>query len=91
MVAFLEPEGSTNSRTSPYPACDLDGDFDSVDHILRVFRLAGNEVVTNPLRAVDAAPRINGESLAVSGGLVFFRTSEAAMAQRLTDPAPARV
>ena len=34
---------------------------------------------------MDAAPVINGRSLAVSGGRVFFRASEAEGAQRLTE------
>ncbi|MGH7894037.1 MAG: hypothetical protein ACREQL_05165, partial [Candidatus Binatia bacterium] len=62
VVAFLESEGSTNSPTPPGLACDIDGDLDQADTILRVFRLGGGEVTPSPLRAVDASPLVNGQS-----------------------------
>ncbi|MGH7788155.1 MAG: TolB family protein, partial [Candidatus Binatia bacterium] len=79
-VAFLENEGGENG-------CDANGDGDTGDGILRAVTLAGGErsAAVLPPRAVDGAPLINGRSLAVSAGLVFFRSAEAAMArQQLT-------
>ncbi len=89
VLAFLESEAMTNDPALPSLnlACDENGDFDTFDAILRVFRLGAGETAISPLRAVDAALRVNGQSLAVSNGLVFFRTSEAATAQQLSERA----
>jgi cysteine-rich repeat protein len=89
VVAFLEPEPLQGAPGMQ----DENGDGDAFDTILRVFRLTrsssgmatATEVPTG--RAVDAEPLVNGRSLAVSNGLVFFRTSEAAMAARFTERA----
>src|SRR5207237_4310267 len=58
------------------------------DAIVRVFRLAGSELTASvsPARALDVTPKINGRSLTVSAGKVFFRTSEAAMARQTFQP-----
>src|SRR5207245_3578412 len=77
LLAFLESEASENG-------CNENGDFDHDDAILRVFRLGAGEIPISPLRAVDPALKVNGRSLAVSEGRVFFRTSEAASARQLT-------
>jgi Tol biopolymer transport system component len=86
IVAFLESESATNDAAPPHFACNINNDGDAFDSILRVFRLGGGEV-TSGARAVDAALKVNGRSLAVSNGLVFFRTSEAAMAAQTTERA----
>jgi hypothetical protein len=65
--------------------CVENNDDDFADAILRIVRLGGGEVTyTGPLRAVDAAPILNAQPLVVSNGRVFVRSSEAAMAKRLT-------
>jgi hypothetical protein len=80
LVAFLESEIGEG-------ACDQNGDGDAVDTILRVFRTDGREATraTTPLRAVDAAPVVQHRSVAISDGLVFFRSSEQAGARHATD------
>ncbi|MGH3638869.1 MAG: hypothetical protein ACRDUX_07550 [Mycobacterium sp.] len=83
--AFLESEVDQNR-------CFQNNDEDFADAILRIFRRgAGETNYGSPLRAVDAAPKIDGRSLAISGGVVFVRSDEGAMAKRLTTryPAPA--
>src|SRR6185436_15324301 len=72
LVAFLEPEAATNIPTTPL-GCDLNGDGDVSDTLLRVFRLGPTEVTSGMKLAADAASVINGQSVAVSHGLVFFR------------------
>jgi Tol biopolymer transport system component len=49
---------------------------------VRVFRRGAGETVPARDRAVDGASRIDGAPIAVSGGRVFVRTSEAANAAR---------
>ena len=108
VIAFLESEAMTNDPVPPGRTCDETGDFDTLDAILRVFRLGSGEIASGTciggtndrqsckdetdcpaggcrLRAVDEALLVNGQSLAVSNGRVFFRTSEAAMARELTE------
>jgi len=72
-LAFLESESGQSS-------CDLTGDDDFVDSILRIFRLGVGETQVARARAVDAAPRIDGAPVKVSNGLVYVRTSESEMA-----------
>ncbi len=83
-VAFLESEAVTNQLAAPHAATDQNGDGDMFDAILRVFHLGGGEVTAglSPRRAIDAAPVINGRSLAVSAGKVFVRSNEIAMAHQ---------
>ncbi|MFN8545343.1 MAG: hypothetical protein U0807_14200 [Candidatus Binatia bacterium] len=80
IVAFLEPEALEGNR-------DANGDGDATDLILRVFRLDGSLAI--PASAgltltADAAPLVGGQSLAVDGGLVFFRSREADAARQTT-------
>jgi hypothetical protein len=87
VVAFLESEAITNAPplASPHLACDMNGDGDTADAILRVFKLASGEVVpavTNPV--ADGALLVNGRALAVSNGRVFFRSPEAGNATQHT-------
>ena len=86
IVAFLEPEPLQFAEDA-----NLDGDV--FDSILRVYRLdpdcgAGTpcaEDLTAGLDlAVDAAPLIDGRSLVLSEGKLFFRTSETALARQET-------
>jgi len=72
VLAFLESEFGQLG-------CDQNGDFDSADGILRVFRLGAGETPIATARAVDVAPRIDGAPLAVSNGLAYVRSSEADM------------
>lgn len=80
LVAFLEPEALQGAR-------DANGDGDTFDTVLRAFRLLGAGAADvgggTPLLA-DAAPLVDGRALAISGGSIFFRTPEAALARRTT-------
>ncbi len=71
VLAFLE-------RETAQDGCDQNGDGDSEDGILRIFRLGLGETVLVPPRdrAIDGDSKIDGAPLAVSGGRVFARTSE---------------
>jgi len=73
VAAFLESESGEGS-------CDENGDGDAADDILRVFTVPGNERTAGvaPPRAVDPSLMINGGSLTVSSGRVFFRAFEVA-------------
>ena len=75
VIAFLEGEDGQLQ-------CDVNGDGDIVDGLVRVFRRGAGETVLARPRAVDGASRIDGEPVAVSGGRVFVRTSESANAPR---------
>ena len=74
LVAYLEPEQQQGQCAVPQ-ACDQNGDGDLLDTLLRVYRIGGGPVWTAPLSA-DADPVIDGRSVAVSNGLVFFRRPE---------------
>lgn len=81
-VAFLEPESQQGS-------VDANGNRSVGDSLLRVYRLTGGGATelsrsVQPPLAVDGAPLIDGRSLALSDGLVFFRTPEAALARQTT-------
>ena len=82
VAAFLEPEAL--EATSPAQAVS-NGDGDAFDTFLRVYRTNTAGTVASELTvapafpsplAVDAALVVNGRSLAVSNGRVFFRTPE---------------
>ena len=79
VIAFLELEPAQGNL-------DANADGDTFDTLLRAYRLDGTELTSAiaPLRSVDAAPLIDGRSIAVSDGRVFIRTSEAALAARAT-------
>lgn len=78
VVAFLEPESAQGHEPAQV---DANGDEDTDDAILRVYRASGTSATeltgafTTPL-AVDADLQVNGRSLVVSGGQVFFRVPE---------------
>lgn len=84
-LAFLESESTTNQADGA--PCDINGDGDTRDSILRVFELGVGERTASvtPRRSVNAAPRIDGQSVRISGDRVFFRSSEAAMAETITE------
>jgi hypothetical protein len=68
IAAFVESEHGEGD-------CDENHDGDDADGILRVFTVPGNERTAGiSPRAVDPSLKINGRSLAVSNGRVFFRT-----------------
>ena len=80
VVAFLESESQENE-------CYVNVDADSSDAIVRVFKLGVGELLIAPpapAPAVDAAPKIDGKSLAISRDLVFFRAMEAAQGETIT-------
>lgn len=86
VVAFLESEAHTNDPAPPGLPCDVNGDGDAVDSILRVFRLGAGELpVGSAPPTVDPEPRIDGRAVAISEGRVFFRSSEAAAAAMTTE------
>ncbi len=72
VLAFLEHEAANND-------CDENGDVDRRDAILRVFREGIGETTAGLVPPHTADPRllVNGQSLVVSGGRVFFRRGEA--------------
>ena len=78
VVAFLEPEPAQENQ-------DENHNGTVFETILRLFRLGGGEPTSAsaPITA-DAAPVIDGRSLVVSDGRVFFRTSESAVARQTT-------
>jgi cysteine-rich repeat protein len=78
LIAFLEPEPSQG-------AVDTTGNSRVFETVLRVFRL-GDGDVTVPLAplSADAAPLLDGRSLAIADGRVFFRSGEAAGAAQET-------
>jgi len=80
VVAFLESEASENH-------CDQNGNGGFSDVTLRVFRLGAGELTAGltPPRTLDAAPVVNGSSIAISHGLVFYRRSEVGQAHNLLD------
>ena len=79
VAAFLEPEPAENAH-------DTNGDGDVFDSILRIFRLGpggATAIGGATTRVVDAAPKIDGDPLALSNGRVFVRASEAAAAHHV--------
>ena len=78
VMTFLESEAGQDE-------CNLNGDSDVVDGILRIYQLGIGETAISTSRAVDVAREIDGQALAVSNGLVYVRTSEMAMAPDLLE------
>jgi hypothetical protein len=77
-VAFVESESGQG--------CDVNGDGDQEDGILRVFEVGPTELTSGlPALTVDAAPVINDRALVVSDGLVVFRGSELDRAAKITE------
>src|SRR5262249_32944309 len=79
VVAFLEPEPGQGNQ-------DENHNGQVFDTVVRGFRLGAELKLTSdgvPTPG-NAAPLINGRSLVVSNRRVFFRTSEAAVAQHTT-------
>lgn len=74
LVAYLEPEQQQGACATPQ-LCDQNGNGELMDTLLRVYAAGGVPIFTSPL-AADADPVIDGRSLAVSDGLVFFRRPE---------------
>ncbi len=85
VVGVLESEATTNLPMTGRE-CDANANGSRDDTVLRVFRLGQTEATIglNTPRTIDAAPVVNGRSLAVSAGRVFFLTSEAAGAAQQT-------
>jgi cysteine-rich repeat protein len=87
LAAFLEPEPLEGDPARE--ELDRNRDGDAADTLLRVFRLIPGGVeepsalLPRPI-AADGAPLVNGRSVVVSSGLVYFRASEAAAARALT-------
>jgi len=78
VLAFVESESGQGG-------CDLNGDGDVEDGILRVFTLGPTELTAGvPVMTVDAEPVINDRSLVVSGGRVVFRASEVERTAKVT-------
>jgi subtilisin-like proprotein convertase family protein/Tol biopolymer transport system component len=82
VAAFLELEPSEGNR-------DANGDGDTADSILRIFKLdqggGASELTADLNLAVDPSPVVNRKTLVVSGSRVFFRASESSNAQRVTE------
>jgi Tol biopolymer transport system component/subtilisin-like proprotein convertase family protein len=81
IVAFLQSEPAERNR-------DENQDGDSTDTILRVFQVLGDRAIdlTADLDVtVDAAPMLDGNSLVLSDGIVFFRTAEGSEAPLVTE------
>lgn len=90
VAAFLESEPLQGNCSNPVN-CDTNQDGDVFDSILRVYRLddcAGTPCADDLLPtldlAVDAAPLVGGQSVAVANGRVYFRASEAQNASQTT-------
>ncbi len=77
LLYFVESESGQNS-------CDMTGDGDTEDGILRIFDAAGNDLTGGAQIAVSPEPDLEARPLAVSEGRVFFVTSEVAIAAKQT-------
>jgi len=69
ILAFIESEEGQNG-------CDFTGDGDTIDGVLRVFRSPATELTGATQLGVDPTPVVNGRSMTISNGQVFFRGSE---------------
>jgi cysteine-rich repeat protein len=92
ILAYLEPEQGRLFEFAgaiPSPACILNQDGDCFDSLPRVFRqpdggAAPEEIFVGALPA-DALPIVNGKSIAIMDGRVFFRSPEPDQAPRLLE------
>jgi Tol biopolymer transport system component len=82
LLAFLESEPAEGN-------CDENANGAIADAILRVFGAGPTNAteLTTGDQTADAAPIVNSQSVMISNGLVFFRQSEAAAAQKTTSRA----
>ena len=82
LVAFAESEPAENDE-------DANGDGRRAAGILRVYRLDSSGVSdlgqVLGSRAVEATPRVDGRSFAISGGRVFYRRNEAQSTGRMIE------
>jgi cysteine-rich repeat protein len=77
LIAFLESEPFQND-------CDTNGNTAVFDSLLRVVRLGPTDLTDGVTETADAALEIDGRSLGISDGRVFFRRSEPQRALRRT-------
>jgi cysteine-rich repeat protein len=77
IVAFLESEPFQKD-------CDQNANTAVFDSILRAVRLGPTDFTAGMTETVDAALQIDGQSLGISNGKVFFRRSENQRALRAT-------
>ena len=87
----IRPSPSRSEPLEDYSDANLDNDV--FDSILRVYRLddcdcsgtpCGDDLLPSTDLAVDAAPLVEGQSVAVANGRVYFRASEAQNASQTT-------
>lgn len=80
LMAMLESEPAENF-------CELNGDGDRADAVLRAFRLGDGERQDPalPRVTVDGGAVLDGAAVAISDGLVFTRRSEAAQSKKVTE------
>lgn len=74
VLAFLEPEPLQYG-------VDQTCNGSAFETVLRAYSVAGRDLTEGQDLAADAAPVIDGRSLAVSGGKVFFRSDQRASAR----------
>jgi Tol biopolymer transport system component len=84
LLAFLESESATGDFATD-TGCDIDSNGSFFDPILRVFRTGPTELTAGLTLNVEREPIVQGNAVAISDGLVFFRSSETARAQRVTE------
>lgn len=86
VLAFLEPE-PTQGIQDPPTTQDTNANLRIFDTVLRIYRRSpgvAEELSDGLSLTVDAEPLINGNSVAVSNGQVFFRSSEGSGALQTT-------
>lgn len=82
-IAFLEPEPLECDETGSPAACDRNGNQRVLETLLRAYRVTGGtatHLTAGVETPADAEPVIDGRSLALSQGKLFFRTAEASNA-----------
>ncbi len=76
-IVFLQSEPAENGE-------DANDDGDVFDSILRIFRLEVDGELSGGAFPIDAAPMIDGRSIAISDGRVFFRSTERSACRNAT-------